>query len=217
MRSRLEPMKKVARHVCAVTSRFILNWFRAKGTMSSGVVEGFNYNVKLSMRKAYGFRTYEGAEIALVSSTWAATRTGAYPWILLTRHKTFSMNHMGSENKPHRWRVLGRVVLFMFGCALVLAVAAPLMPKLAGRWPEFVLGTIASLWAFALTVLFVRWERLRLADVGEAPGHRSLPHVVFGFLLGLLLVALWASVAAARGYLRRDRTRKSVLRRRRSA
>ena len=64
MRSKLEPMKKVARTLRRHEG-LILNWFRAKGTMSSGVVEGFNYNVKLSMRKAYGFRTYEGAEIAL--------------------------------------------------------------------------------------------------------------------------------------------------------
>jgi transposase len=64
MRSRLGPLKKVAaslrRHEV-----LILNWFRAKGTMSSGVVEGLNYNVKLGMRKAYGFRTYEGAEVSL--------------------------------------------------------------------------------------------------------------------------------------------------------
>lgn len=64
MRSKLEPMKKVARTL-RKHEALILNWFRAKGTMSSGVVEGFNYNVKLGMRKAYGFRTYEGAEIAL--------------------------------------------------------------------------------------------------------------------------------------------------------
>ena len=43
----------------------ILNWFRAKGTMSSGVVEGLNYPVKLTMRKAYGFRDYEATEVAL--------------------------------------------------------------------------------------------------------------------------------------------------------
>jgi transposase len=64
MRSNLAPMKKVVgtlrRH-----EALILNWFKAKGTMSSGVVEGFNYNAKLGMRKAYGFRTYKGAEIAL--------------------------------------------------------------------------------------------------------------------------------------------------------
>ena len=64
MRSRLEPMKKVARTLRA-HEELILNWFRAKGTMSSGVVEGLNYNVKLTMKKAYGFRTYEAAEVAL--------------------------------------------------------------------------------------------------------------------------------------------------------
>ena len=64
LRSRLQPMKKVAQTLRRHET-LILNWFRAKGTMSSGVVEGFNYNVKLSMRKAYGFRTYEGAELAL--------------------------------------------------------------------------------------------------------------------------------------------------------
>jgi len=64
LRSRLEPMKKVARTL-RNHEGLILNWFKAKGTMSSGVVEGLNYNVKLSMRKAYGFRTYEGVEVAL--------------------------------------------------------------------------------------------------------------------------------------------------------
>ena len=64
MRSKLEPLKKVARTL-RDHRPLILNWFRAKGTMSSGVVEGFNYNVKLTMRKAYGFRTYEGVEVAL--------------------------------------------------------------------------------------------------------------------------------------------------------
>lgn len=64
LRSRLEPMKKVARTLRA-HEELILNWFRAKGAMSSGVVEGLNYNVKLGMRKAYGFRTYEAVEVAL--------------------------------------------------------------------------------------------------------------------------------------------------------
>jgi transposase len=64
LRSKLEPMKKVARTL-RNHEPLILNWFRAKGTMSSGVVEGLNYNVKLTMRKAYGFRTYEAAETAL--------------------------------------------------------------------------------------------------------------------------------------------------------
>ena len=43
----------------------ILNWFRAKGTVSSGTVEGLNNKVKLTTRKSYGFRTFEAVEIAL--------------------------------------------------------------------------------------------------------------------------------------------------------
>jgi len=43
----------------------ILNWFRAKGLISSGTVEGLNGKAKLTTRKAYGFRTKEGIEIAL--------------------------------------------------------------------------------------------------------------------------------------------------------
>lgn len=64
MRSRLAPLKKVAASLRAHHS-LILNWFRAKGAISAGTVEGLNNKVKLTTRKAYGFRTYEAIEIAL--------------------------------------------------------------------------------------------------------------------------------------------------------
>ena len=64
MRSQLEPMKKVARTLRRHRD-LILNWFRAKGELSSGIVEGLNNKVKLTTRKSYGFRTYEAVEIAL--------------------------------------------------------------------------------------------------------------------------------------------------------
>jgi len=64
MRSRIEPLKKVARSLRQHRS-LILNWFVAKGQYSAGIVEGLNANVKLRFRKAYGFRTFEAAEVAL--------------------------------------------------------------------------------------------------------------------------------------------------------
>jgi transposase len=64
MRSRLGPMKKVATSLRDHRG-LILNWFRAKGTVSSGTVEGLNNKVKLTTRKSYGFRTFEAIEIAL--------------------------------------------------------------------------------------------------------------------------------------------------------
>ncbi len=64
MRSRLAPIKKVARSTRA-HQKLILNWFAARKEFSSGIVEGLNYRIKLTIRKAYGFRTLEAAEIAL--------------------------------------------------------------------------------------------------------------------------------------------------------
>lgn len=64
MRSQIEPMKKVAR-MLRNHRPLLLNWFRAKGQFSSGIVEGFNTKAKLTSRKAFGFRTYHAMEIAL--------------------------------------------------------------------------------------------------------------------------------------------------------
>lgn len=64
MRCRLEPIKKVARSI-RTHQVLILNWFAAKKEFSAGIVEGLNYKIKLTLRKAYGYRSLEVAEIAL--------------------------------------------------------------------------------------------------------------------------------------------------------
>jgi len=64
MRSRLEPMKKVARTIRA-HKPLILNWFEAKGVISLGAVEGQNNKAKVVIRKSYGFKTAEMLKISL--------------------------------------------------------------------------------------------------------------------------------------------------------
>jgi transposase len=64
MRSRIEPMKKVAKMLRG-HRKLLMNWFRAKGQFSSGAVEGFNNKAKLTTRKAFGFRTFQAIEVAL--------------------------------------------------------------------------------------------------------------------------------------------------------
>ena len=64
MRSRIEPMKKIARTLRSHRA-LILNYFRAKKAFSSGIVEGLNNKAKLTMRKSYGFRTFHVTETAL--------------------------------------------------------------------------------------------------------------------------------------------------------
>lgn len=64
MRSKIEPMKKVAR-MLRNHRELILNWFRARKAISAATVEGFNNKAKLTTRMAYGFRSLRTAEIAL--------------------------------------------------------------------------------------------------------------------------------------------------------
>ena len=64
MRSRIEPMKKIARSL-RNHRELILNYFRAQKLLSSGVVEGLNNKARVTMRKSYGFRTCHVLELAL--------------------------------------------------------------------------------------------------------------------------------------------------------
>jgi len=64
MRSKIEPMKKVARTL-RNHRELILNWFKAKGELSSGIVEDNNTKAKLIIRKSFGFRTENVLELAL--------------------------------------------------------------------------------------------------------------------------------------------------------
>lgn len=103
MRSKIGPMKRVARMLRGHRP-LILNWFRAKGQLSSGVVEGFNAKAKLTTRKAYGFRTYHGLEVALYHTLGALPEpkfTHRFPQIFLRRPFFFHRGqHDGHVEDP---------------------------------------------------------------------------------------------------------------------
>ena len=66
MRSRIEPMKVVAK-MLRNHKPLIINWFKVKGVrLSSGPVEGLNNKAKLAMRKSYGFREFKVLKMALL-------------------------------------------------------------------------------------------------------------------------------------------------------
>lgn len=67
MRSRLAPMKKIVRMLRSHRD-LILNYFKARKVISSGIIEGLNNKAKVTMRKSYGFRTFRIAELALYHS-----------------------------------------------------------------------------------------------------------------------------------------------------
>ena len=62
--SRIEPMKDLAKMLTA-HRHLILNYFRAKKQFNSGIVEGLNRKINLTIRKSFGFRTLKLAKVCL--------------------------------------------------------------------------------------------------------------------------------------------------------
>ena len=57
-------MKNFARTV-RTHRELLLNDFKAKKQFSSGAIEGLNNKAKVTLRKAYGYRTFRIAELSL--------------------------------------------------------------------------------------------------------------------------------------------------------
>src|SRR5581483_4454872 len=64
LRSRIEPFARRARTLRQHRPQ-LLNWFRARHAFAMGAVEGFNNKARVTTKLAYGFRSYDHAEIAL--------------------------------------------------------------------------------------------------------------------------------------------------------
>ncbi|MGH9585499.1 MAG: lysostaphin resistance A-like protein [Acidobacteriaceae bacterium] len=87
-------------------------------------------------------------------------------------------------------RVVLRAFLFLLLCPLVLVFIAPIARRAAPLTGMLETGAITGLLTFLLTVLFVRWDGLRLRDVGTAVTARSAARLAFGLIIGIALVLL---------------------------
>jgi membrane protease YdiL (CAAX protease family) len=107
-------------------------------------------------------------------------------------------SYMLQDEKTLNWKyTLGRIVVFCLACAMVLVLGSPLTASLGKPWSDVVLAAVAIPIVFALTLLFVRWEGLRLRDVGVVPGRKTLSRVLLGFVIGLFLAGLHAALVLA--------------------
>jgi len=64
LRSRLDPLKKVARTL-RQHRRLLLNYFEAKKQFSNSIVEGLNNKLKTTLKRSYGFRSDLARKVAL--------------------------------------------------------------------------------------------------------------------------------------------------------
>ena len=113
--------------------------------------------------------------------------------------------------KRKRWRTIGRVLLFCLSCAIVLAVSSRYTKELSKPLSTIILASSSIAGAFVLTLLFTRWERLKLQQAGVIPGKRSIVHFATGFITGLFLVVLQVSLLLLTGHITLLRTSETTI------
>ena len=94
-----------------------------------------------------------------------------------------------------------RAVAFCLCCAVVLAISSRLVQGHSRPWSEIVAATIASLGAFLLTRIFVKFEGLNLRKVGVLAGRQTTIRVLTGFISGLLLAGIQCALVLMSGHL----------------
>ena len=80
-----------------------------------------------------------------------------------------------------------RVFLFCLCYSFILIVCSPLTKDLPKPWSEILLGSVAAIAVFILTIFFSRREKLKLIEIGVVPGKQTIPLFAYGFGIGLLL------------------------------
>lgn len=106
-----------------------------------------------------------------------------------------------AESASHR-RVLVRVVLFFAASMGVLVLCGPLPRFLPWLAPEIVVGAVATLATLVLTMLFLRWDRLRFGDIGLTPDRGTPMRFLIGGVIGLALVAAHMALLSVIGHVR---------------
>ena len=86
---------------------------------------------------------------------------------------------VGHDNStmPSKITVALRALLFLVACLVILIVAGPLTKTVSPLRGQLLVGMVTSLFTFALTFVFVRWDGLQLRDVGAAVSAHTVPQL----------------------------------------
>src|SRR6185312_15346128 len=119
----------------------------------------------------------------------------------LVQTQNGTCNSSARQNMTAKLAITLRVILFSIICPLILIVAGPLGRLVPSSGGPLLIGIVASLFTFALTLLFVRWEKIGLGDIGAGFSRRTAPRLLFGFAIGAAIVALQDLVIYSCGHV----------------
>lgn len=112
---------------------------------------------------------------------------------------------MTSENNlkiTSKWYyTLGRVSLFCLGCVVILVICSGLTKNLSFVINDHLSILSATILTFLLIILFLKWEKLKLTDVGIVPGKYSISRFFYGYIIGFCMAGLQAFAVLMYGHL----------------
>ena len=95
---------------------------------------------------------------------------------------------------------LARVILF-FACAVVVFILSSILTEnVPERIADQLTALSATISTFFLILIFTRWEKLNLNDVGIVPGKKSVSRFSIGFVVGLLMAIMQAMIVLSFGH-----------------
>lgn len=90
------------------------------------------------------------------------------------------------KNKDWKYTLL-RVLLFCVCTVIILILSDTLTKGLPKPYSGIIQGILAVIATFGITILFSRWEKLTLVEIGIVPHRKTIGLFAFGFVIGIVL------------------------------
>lgn len=111
---------------------------------------------------------------------------------------------MTSENNlkiTSKWfYTVGRVLLFSLYCVIILVFCSSLTRNIPFKFTDHLSILSATILTFLLILLFLKWEKLKLSDVGIIPGRYSISRFLWGYIIGLCMAVSQALIVLTHGH-----------------
>ena len=111
---------------------------------------------------------------------------------------------MTSENNRKinsKWfYTLGRVVLFFVFSVTILAFCSSLTKNISVKFTNHLSILSATILTFILILFFLKWEKLKLYDVGIIPGKYSISRFLCGYMVGFCMAVSQALIVLMYGH-----------------
>lgn len=107
-----------------------------------------------------------------------------------------------NQKVSRKWYyTLTRVLLFYFCSVIILVFLSALTKNVSQKIADQLSILSAAVLTLLLILIFTRWEKLRLNNVGIIPGRKSIPRFFAGYIIGLLMAIAQALIVLSFGHL----------------